>query len=81
MSDNEDIECEIVNFYKKLYEEGEMLVQNDIDTTFFDLITPISCEEADEVSKPISVDELRKTLHLCKDSSPGAIFRLIKIKF
>ena len=54
-----------------MYEEGEMLVQTDIDTTFFDLITPISGEEADKVSKPISVDELRKTLHLCKDSSPG----------
>ena len=69
VSDNQSIENEIVKFYKNLYEDGNVLIEDD--ETFFDLINPISGEAEDEISKPITVDELRKTLHSCTDSSPG----------
>ena len=65
----DDIKNEIVEFYKQLYEKNDTIVANDND--FFANILPISDEEDDEISKPITEDELRKTLQECKDSSPG----------
>ena len=69
VSSNHEIESEIVKFYKNLYQDGNVPVEDN--ESFFDLINPISGEADDDIYKQIMVDELRKTLHSCKDSSPG----------
>ena len=61
---------EIVNFYKDLYEKGDMIEEID-ENDFFANISPISDDVEQGICKPITVDELRKTLQACKDSSPG----------
>jgi len=64
-----EIEKEIVSFYKELYEnyDKSSLRQND-DRTFFDNISGISGEEAEAVVNCITKDQLRQTLATCKDS-------------
>jgi hypothetical protein len=70
--DKDAIEKEIVNFYKELYESYDKtnLVINDVDE-FYDSIPQVLREEASTVTKPITADELRQTLHKTKDSAPG----------
>ena len=70
LNDPEEIESAIVTFYKKLY-EGQNEVEITEDDNFLDEIISISDEEGDEIVTPVTPDELRKTLHTCKDSSPG----------
>ena len=64
------IEEEIVNFYKNLYETDRVVTTTD-DNTFFNEILPVSALQSQSVVKPITVDELRSTLHTCSDSAPG----------
>ena len=67
-----EIEEEIVNFYKNLYENYDKSTLGDVnETDFFSKVTPIPGHEAAEVAQPITLDDLTKTLHTCKDSAPG----------
>ena len=61
---------EICGYYKNLYENFESVIEQE-DANFFANISPISDDEEDELVKPITIEELRTTLHSCKDSSPG----------
>ena len=70
INDPKEIEEVIVKFYKDLYEEHEPVVEND-DHEFFNHINPISDEDDDFVSSPLSTHELLKTLGTCSDSAPG----------
>ena len=72
LSKTDEVEAEIVNFYKNLYENYDKshLTAENVDE-FFANVNPISDVEADNVVKPITVDELTKTLHSCRDSAPG----------
>ena len=68
----EEIESEIVNFYKLLYEENTTITMSDEETeAFFKEIIPISVSDEDEITKAMSEEELRRTLHDCQDSAPG----------
>ena len=69
-TDQDEIENEVVAFYRKLYEDPD---ENEIeeDDDFLRGINPISGQEAAEVVTPITQEELRNTLHTCEDSSPG----------
>ena len=71
LTDQDKIEKEIVSYYKKLYEDfdGSILVDNDDE--FFNEVQSISDDDDREISRPITTEELRKTLHTCEDSSPG----------
>ena len=66
------IEQEIVNFYKKLYEEGDRIITTENNMNeFFANINRISGEGEDEIVKPVTAEELLSTLGTCQDSSPG----------
>ena len=69
----EEIEDEIVNFYKELYEnyDRKNLSDTDDDQDFFNNLNPISGPDAQEVTQPITVEELAATLQTCADSAPG----------
>ena len=71
ITDEVKIEDEIKLFYKNLYEDfsTELIEQNDVD--FFQEIEPIADSDDREIGREISVEELRKTLNTCDDSSPG----------
>lgn len=64
----EEVNKEVVDFYKKLYETTEDVV---IEDSFLNNINPVAGETADEVMKRITVEELYTTLKDCNDSSPG----------
>ena len=69
ITDESLIESEIVNFYKKLYEEKKDV--NNQDAFFFTQIDPIAEEDNASVAEVVTEAALRETLHTCKDSSPG----------
>ena len=68
----EEISKEIGDFYRKLYENFDEIetTEDDVDD-FFSNISPISEENEREIIKPITADELRRTLQTCQDSAPG----------
>ena len=63
------IEKEVVSFYKKLYEEPALITNGD--DSFFDELTGVSGDEDEWISRPITTEELGKTLDTCSDSAPG----------
>ena len=70
ITEPELIEAAIVDFYKKLYEEGDR-IQIEDDHEFFNNIIPISEQEDKDITRKMTADELRETLHSCSDSAPG----------
>ena len=72
-SEPKEIEEEIVNFYRNLYETFEdntdLIINNDPD--FFNHINPISDDSRTKVVAPIEAEELRNVLATCSDSAPG----------
>ena len=66
-----EIENEIVNFYKRLYENYDDSNLRVGDDSFFDEITGLAAEEARGTSEPLTLTELGKVLDTCKDSAPG----------
>ena len=72
LTDEADIESEIVSFYKKLYEEYDKENLNVVDDqSFFNNISSVAAEDGQMVSEPITVEELARTLTTCQDSAPG----------
>ena len=70
--DQKTIEQKIVDFYKSLYEEYETdNINSHEDATFFDNIESLSAVDEQAAAKPITNEELLKTLRTCKDSTPG----------
>ena len=69
----EQIEKQVVDFYKNLYEDYEKGGLTDIEANdeFFKNLESVSGEVAGDVIKPIGLTELGKTLAGCKDSTPG----------
>ena len=67
-TEQEGIKAEVVSFYKRLYETNQEIENDD---EFLTKITPVSDQQSQNVVKPISTEELRKTLHACVDSAPG----------
>jgi len=69
----EEIEREIVSFYKNLYENYEKFNVDSAnnDENFFQGLESVNEGDDVEVAKPITEEELRDTLHSCKDSAPG----------
>ena len=67
-----EVENEIVSFYKNLYEnyDNSHLVV-DTDQNFFNEVQSVPGPDAAEVVKPITLEDLTKTLLTCRDSSPG----------
>ena len=70
VTDQCTISKEIVKFYKNLYESFERIEVTD-DRDFFNKIESVTAEDEAEVVKPVTLEELRRTLHTCADSSPG----------
>ena len=66
-----EIEKEVVQYYKNLYENYDKSVLVDNDNTFFDEISEIPEAERGEVDKPITENELWSIIQTCSDSSPG----------
>ena len=66
----EEIETEIINFYKNLYEKDHQQPTAN-DPTFFDQISGVSAEEDLWVNRPITLKELGDVLDSCKNSTPG----------
>ena len=73
VNSQEGIEKEIVDFYKSLYEEYDKskIKEIDVNNDFFQHLTSIANDEDDQVSAPITVEELGKTLVKTKDTAPG----------
>ena len=75
ISTPEAVSEEIVGFYKSLYEnydKSHLGVPNiRSNDEFFNHIQPISGQEENEVTKPITIQELERTLISCRDSAPG----------
>ena len=70
VQESDEISSEIVKFYKNLYENYERIETAD-DSDFFRKIVPMSEGDEGKVVEPMTLEELRKTLHTCKDSAPG----------
>jgi hypothetical protein len=71
LKDSSGIEKEIVKFYKDLYEKESVIADDLTLNDFLKHVTPISGAEEDDVVRKLGKDEMRKTLHTCKDSAPG----------
>ena len=65
-----EIEEEVVNFYRNLYENYPRQTNLD-DNHFFDEIPGVSVETDQLISEPLTVEELGAVLDTCKESSPG----------
>jgi len=63
-----EINEEVLNFYKGLYESGTRSVPDD---TFFSNIEKARHEDVNKVMQPIQKEELYATLLTCADSAPG----------
>ena len=71
LTSENDIEQEIVNFYKSLYENYRTDNLQDDDATFYDRLEKLNANEEESVVQSISNNELEATLRSCKDSAPG----------
>ena len=71
LTDESEIETEIINFYKRLYENYDDSNLRIGDNSFFDEITGLSDDEARGAAEPLTVGELGKVLDSCADSAPG----------
>ena len=70
LNEPDQIEKEIINFYKALYEdEKELEIEEEPD--FLNNIRSISDEDGRGIAAPITMEELRATLETCSDSAPG----------
>ena len=69
VNEPQQIEAEIVKFYKTRYEQDDIVINVDYD--FFNEINPISAEDGDEISAEVTLEELHRTLETCRDSAPG----------
>ena len=66
------IENEIVNFYKTLYENYDKSELGDIpNDDFFSELERVHPDGARELTEPLTISDLEKTLHSCRDSAPG----------
>jgi len=70
ITDENEINVTINNFYKELYERGE-LNDTDSDASFYDNIVKVSDLEASKVISPLTKEEIYLVLRECKDSAPG----------
>ena len=68
ISDEEGIENEIVYSYKALYEDFDDSIIEQNDGNFFNGLPTIPGQGEGDICKPISVEELRAMLQMCKDS-------------
>ena len=73
IGNQEDIEREVVGFYKKLYEDyDKSKIKNiELNDDFFNLLECVTGSDEAIVAAPISVEELERTLLTCKDTAPG----------
>ena len=71
LTDEINIENEITNFYKKLYENYDKSELRVADDSFFNEINVVSGEADQEAAESLGLAELGKVLDTCKDSSPG----------
>lgn len=64
-----------MRLYRTLYKDYDMskIMHVDSDIGFFAELKKITEEENDAISCAITIEELQKTLHLCKDSAPGGL--------
>ena len=88
ITDGDAIETEIVTFYRNLYESYTPKTTDPAeDADFFNNLTPISDDDAMNITKDITVAELAATIETSKDSSPGpdgipySIIRLLWYSF
>ena len=66
----ESIEEEIVKYYKALYEDFEV-VANENENNFFEHISECDRNKGNDVTKPFTEAELLGVLGTCRDSAPG----------
>ena len=71
LTEEKDVENEIVNFYKRLYENYDNSNLRVGDDTFFDEIIGLSDDDARSTTEVLNHKELGKTLDSCSDSTPG----------
>lgn len=64
-----EVEEAIVNFYKGLYEQEEV-IENE-DNEFFNEIESVSAHDDASLAAHVTPEELFATLLTCKDTSPG----------
>ena len=69
--DEKRVEEEIVKFYKNLYEDFDTTTIAQDDNDFFQELDQLSMNEDRELSRDITIEELRGTLLTCSDSAPG----------
>ena len=69
VTEKSEIEIELRNFYKSLYESvpEEINLTND----FFANVNPVHPDQAATITMDLTLDELAATLQTCKDSAPG----------
>ena len=71
ITEESKINEEVVKFYKELYEQQEVLIDNENDLNFFNNVNAISGDEEDEIVGEIKASDLLETLRTCQDSAPG----------
>ena len=70
--DQEQIKNEIVNFYKRLYENYDKnFLEENSDEEFFDEIIPINEANQHQISAQVTGPELFRVLKTSKNSAPG----------
>ena len=73
INSQELIEKEIVDFYKRLYEDYDRskIKEASLDDDFFKLVSAVSDDDEEQVIAPVTIEELEKTLLSCSNSAPG----------
>ncbi len=70
--EQKELEKLVVNFYSNLYDENTNLILDSDSDSFYDPETPtINDRDREFLDKEITLEELRKTISTCKESSPG----------
>ena len=71
VTDEDEVQAEIVKFYKGLYENFDTALINQDDDDFFQGVEGIGDGDDQELGQDITEEELRQTLLTCSDSAPG----------
>ena len=72
VTNSDEIDQHVSNFYKVLYEKGDSQIKNKkLVNDFLANMTKLSESERVNINRLLSLEELYSTLKTCKDSSPG----------
>ena len=71
ITDEAEIESQVTNFYRQLYNQKQEQVTERETTDLLRLLEPLTAEETNNIMKPLTLAALKQTLKETQDSCPG----------